>query len=126
MHRQQSCGGDPMTGAHLIDCARTTCLCDVGQPDYIAATAISADGAEHLVLAERDAINAEDARYDSTCSAVAHEQTGPLPLEFVRRLTAVARRLHRCGRRTASGGRCRIIVSRPGDACGWHRAEATS
>ena len=39
-----------------IDDARSACLCDVGRPDYWAATTVSADGTEHLVLAKHDAL----------------------------------------------------------------------
>ena len=104
-----------------IDNSRTTCLCDVGRPDFLAATAIAADGSGHLVLAQVDAIGSPDIGYDPTCSAVDHEQLGALPIEYVRRLT-VTRRTHRCGRRTKSGVPCQSPVARPGDACGWHRA----
>jgi hypothetical protein len=105
----------------LIDDARTICLCDVGQPGYIAATAITAEGREHLVLAELDAIGDEHVLYDPTCTDVTHEQLGALPLEFVRRIT-VSQRVHRCGRPTKTTGRpCRVEVARPGEACGLHR-----
>jgi hypothetical protein len=67
--------------ADLIDDARTRCLCDVGRPDYLAATAIAADGSSHLLLAQVDAIGAESVTYDASCSTVAHEQLGPLPLD---------------------------------------------
>ena len=44
-------------GANIIDSRRTVCLCDVGRPDYIAATAVGADGQARLVLARVEAIN---------------------------------------------------------------------
>jgi hypothetical protein len=109
--------------ASLIDDARTRCLCDVGRDDYIAATAVAADGSEHLVLARCDALGDENVRYDPTCAHVSHEQLGPLSLEFVRRITA-ARRAHRCGRRTKSGAPCQSPVARAGDTCAWHRTGA--
>ena len=31
-------------GANVIDHDRTVCLCDVGQPDYLATTAVGPDG----------------------------------------------------------------------------------
>ena len=108
--------------ANLIDDHHTVCLCDVGRPDYLAAVCVAADGTTHLILAERDSINVDTVRYDRTCAAVAHEQTGPLPIEFVRRIT-VSRRAHRCGRRTQAGTPCKIRVPRPGAACEWHREQ---
>jgi hypothetical protein len=109
----------------LIDNDRTACLCDVGQDDYVAATAIAADGTEHLVLAEQASINDPTVVYDPTCSDVAHEQPGPLPLDVVKRIT-IAERTHRCGRRTKSGAPCRTSVTRAGDCCAWHRTRANA
>lgn len=111
-----------MTDGHLLDYDRSVCLCDVGQADYLAATAIDANGIEHLVLAERSAISDPTVQYESTCRDVAHEQLGALPLESVRRLT-ISRRAHRCGRRTQAGRPCRIRVSTEGQACEWHRTK---
>jgi hypothetical protein len=118
-----------MTG-HIIDPDRTACLCDLGRPEYLAATAVAADGSEHLVLARCDALGDENVRYDPTCSAVRHEQTGPLPPGVQYRVRQVMgpgnddRDALRCGRPTKSGTRCRIPVHQPGDACVWHRTEA--
>jgi hypothetical protein len=107
----------------IVDDSRTRCLCDVGRDDYIAATAVAADGSEHLVLASCDALGDDNVTYDPMCTDVAHEQLGELPLEYARRIT-VSRRTHRCGRPTKSGAPCQAPVTRPGDACGWHRTEA--
>jgi hypothetical protein len=114
--------------ANLIDDSRTRCLCDVGRDDYIAATAVAADGSEHLVLARCDALGDDSVRYDPTCTAVRHEQTGPLPPGVQYRVSQVMgscgsedRDGWRCGRRTQAGAPCRIRVHRPGDACTWHR-----
>lgn len=109
--------------ADLIDPDRTRCLCDVGAPDYLAATAVSADGSAHLLLAEVDFIGDENTRYDPTCRTVAHEQLGPLPLGVVQRIT-IAQRAHRplCGRPTAASGRpCRLPATQPGGTCHFHR-----
>jgi hypothetical protein len=119
--------------ANIIDDSRTRCLCDVGLDDYIAATAVAADGSAHLVLARCDALGDENALYDPTCSAVRHEQTGPLPPGVQYRVSQVVglrgsedRDGLRCGRPTKSGTRCRIPVHQPGDACVWHRTEMAS
>jgi hypothetical protein len=108
-----------------LDDDHSSCLCDVGGDGYAAATAVAADGSTHLLLAQVDAIGDDRVTYDPTCQGAAHEQTGPLPLEFVRRLTIARRRGNRCGRRTKSGTVCRMRVSRAGDACDWHRSGAT-
>ena len=67
----------------LIDPARSARLYDVGLRGYIAATAVSADGATHLVLAHGAALGDPTVRYDPDTLDALHEQRGPLPLEFV-------------------------------------------
>jgi hypothetical protein len=108
------------TNGLLVDPRRAACLCDVGGPGLIATVVIDADGTEHLVLAEADRIGDENTRVDVGCRDAVHEQLGPLPPGVLRRIATV-RRTHRCGRPTATGGRCRIPVRRPGQPCGWHR-----
>ncbi|WP_375489676.1 hypothetical protein [uncultured Mycobacterium sp.] len=116
------------SGGQIIDPRRAACLCarstERCDSTHLAAVTVGPDGAEHLILAERAAIGDEHVRYDPTCSAAAHEQLGPLPLDYVARITA-SRRVHRCGRRTVSGTPCQTPVHRPGDACGWHRQRST-
>ncbi|ORV61483.1 hypothetical protein AWC03_09800 [Mycobacterium europaeum] len=72
--------------------AHSVSLGDVGLTDYLAATAVSADGSAYLLLARRDRLGDDTARYDADCSDIEHEQTGPLPLEYVRRITISRRR----------------------------------
>lgn len=112
---------DETSPVNLIDPQRTVWLGDVGQTGYFAATAVAADGSEHLVLAQRDAIGNTSARYDSGCVDVAHEQLGALP-ELWRYRTALAPL--RCGRRTKAGRLCRRGVTAPGAACHSHRWQA--
>ncbi|WP_136245861.1 hypothetical protein [Mycobacterium intracellulare] len=69
-------------------------LDDVGSADYFAATAVDTDGAKHLVLAHRGSLGDSTVRFDAGCSGIDHEQTGPLPLEYCRRL-AISRRRQR-------------------------------
>jgi hypothetical protein len=102
----------------LIDDERTACLCDVGQPDYWAAVCVTASGEDVLWLVSVEELNAEHPRCGS--GEQLHDQLGPLPLEYVRRLT-ITRRTHRCGRPTKSGRPCRTPVVHPGDTCAWHR-----
>jgi hypothetical protein len=106
--------------ADYIDPGRWFYLDDVGSPEYLAAVAIGPDGEQRLILAHHDSIGDPDVCYDPTCSAVRHEQLGPLPIETVRKIT-ISVRSHRCGRPTQAGHPCRILVSRPGDTCTWHR-----
>jgi hypothetical protein len=113
---------DPLDRCDLIDRAHTVCLCDVGG-GYLAATAVGPDGEAHLILADRDAIGDEAVRYDATCAAVAHDQEGPLPIEYLRGLVIASRTPRVCGRPTKSGSPCRILT-RSGP-CGLHRRDVT-
>jgi hypothetical protein len=106
-----------------IDNARSACLCGEGGGPYVAAVLVAADGRQDLVLVHEELIGDDAHSYNHTTPEAAHEQAGPLPLEFVRRIT-ISRRTHRCGRRTKSGSACRTPVARPGDACTWHRTRA--
>lgn len=74
----------------LID--KAVSLDDVGSPGYMAAVTVDADGTKHLVLAHRESLGDATARFDADCAHVDHEQTGPLPLEYCRRLTISRRR----------------------------------
>ncbi|MDT5369269.1 MAG: hypothetical protein QOC62_3700 [Mycobacterium sp.] len=107
----------------MIDDDRTACLCDVGAADYLAAVVVDSDGTPHMVLAECASIGHPDVRCDTTCGSAVHEQLGPLPIEYVRRIT-ISRRTQRCGRPTKTTGRpCRIEVTRIGEPCGLHREQ---
>lgn len=114
-----------MSDDYLIDNARSAHLCAAGLPGYVAATAIEADGAEHLVLVQAGSVGDKAVRYNPACPEVEHEQLGPLPLDVVRRIT-ISRRTLRCGRRTKQGAPCQTPVARAGDACGRHRAGANA
>jgi hypothetical protein len=72
-----------------IDHRRSACLCDLGS-DYTAAVAIDGSGDEYLLLVHRDEVG-RSAVYDPGCAMVGHEQTGQLPLEYVKRI-AISRR----------------------------------
>lgn len=67
---------------------------DVGAPGYGAATAIDHNGDTHLLIVHLDALGDWQARYDPDCTDAIHEQLGPLPIEYIRRLT-IALRAHR-------------------------------
>jgi hypothetical protein len=82
-----------------IDNRASACLCDVGLPSYVAAVLVAGDGRQDLVLVDQELIGDGQHTYNHTTPEAAHDQLGPLPLEFVRRIT-VSSRVHRCGRRT--------------------------
>ncbi|MGO9156777.1 hypothetical protein [Mycobacterium sp.] len=102
----------------IIDPDRSTCLCDVGQPDYAAVTVIDPDGADRLVLAECATINDPTVSYRS--DPPPHEHLGPLPPRWGAR---VALAPFYCGRPTRAGRPCRIPVAAPGQRCSWHPTE---
>ncbi len=107
---------DPTGG--YID--QAVALDDVGGGNRLAATLI---GWEFTCLAIVDCDRLGDGTpmVDPHCREVEHEQTGPLSIEFARRIASAQRRItHRCGRRTKSGLACQIRVHQPGDACSWH------
>jgi hypothetical protein len=116
---------DPDPAAAYIDLDRTVCLCDAGQPAYLAATAIDAYSGPQLLLAGRDTIGDPAVTYDPRCPRADHEQSGALPIDVVRRVAIATRRNRsvtpRCGRPTRAGTPCRMPMQRPGDACGRHR-----
>lgn len=106
------------SGTDYIDHDRSACLCDVGGPDYIAATMVGPDGERRFVLCRRDAINDPVFTYDPLCADATHERLGTLPHPWAARTQLAPLR---CGRSTKTGHACRTPVSRPGDACAWHR-----
>jgi hypothetical protein len=103
----------------LVDWDRSACLCDVGLPGYAAAVCVTRNGTDVLWLIDSDELDTEHPRCGNPDQP--HECLGPLPLEYVQRLTIAHRRGYRCGRRTRSGTVCRMRVSQPGAACEWHR-----
>ncbi|BCQ09665.1 hypothetical protein JMUB5695_03115 [Mycobacterium heckeshornense] len=103
----------------LIDHERSTCLCDVGLPGYWLATCVKPDGDTVLWLVDRDELGGDN-RCCGYGDDMAHEQLGPLPPTWRSRVWDTPTR---CGRRTVHGGRCRIPVTVPGQACYWHRRE---
>lgn len=109
---------NPSDAAYIVDPDRTVCLCRDGLVGYSVAVAIDVDGAEHLVLIEDVSIGNERVRYDAACTTVIHEQHGPLPPRWQARVRYAPLR---CGRPTRAGRPCRVEVTRPGGACGWHR-----
>ncbi len=82
-------GGD---GFDRLDPRRLARLGDVGLPGYVAAVVVDCDGETNLMLARVDAINDPAATYNAGCPDAPHDQLGPLPIEYVRRLTISRRR----------------------------------
>ena len=75
---------DDIDDVHAIDEMRSVGLADVGSSDYLAATVVTASGETRFALARIDKLGDW---YDSACPNAPHEAGGPLPLEYVRRIT---------------------------------------
>ena len=106
------------TDGGFIDGARTVSLHDQGGINLLAATVIGWDFS-CLAILDADHFHDGTPMVDPHCREVGHEQTGKLPIEFVKRI-AIVHRVHRCGRRTKSGQPCRMPIANPGDTCAWH------
>jgi hypothetical protein len=101
----------------IIDQARAADLADGGPPGHRLAIAIRDDGEELYWIVCDAELDAARPRFGNADQP--HEQLGPLPAMWRHR---VALAPLRCRRTTTRTGRpCRILVSRPGDACSWHR-----
>jgi hypothetical protein len=90
---------------------------------YAATVIVDQDGTDHLVLLSRTTYERDDREnrtgwVDWPCAGIAHEQLGPLPARWAQRTVLAPAR---CGRPTASGVRCRMYVSAPGQPCRHHR-----
>lgn len=72
--------------SHIVDRARTAGLIDVGCTEFDLATVVDCDGECHLALIRRNGVGDTAVKYDASCSAVKHEQLGPLGLETLRRI----------------------------------------
>jgi hypothetical protein len=70
----------------IVDRAHTANLADVGSAGYEAATVVDHNGDSHLALVLRSAVGNLASVYDADCSAVAHEQTGPVDPQTARRI----------------------------------------
>lgn len=107
--------GDLDDVANLVDAVRSFDTV----AGYRAVVAVAPDGSEHFVIAEKASLNNTAVVYSSICPDVEHEQLGALSVDWAARIWLTPAR---CGRRRKSGGRCRMPVRRPGQACQWHRA----
>ena len=106
----------------IVDTERSACLCSAGGGPYVAATLITPDGRQDLVLVDWDKLGNPDYTYNADVPHATHEQPGPLPGYWTRRVAAVHRTPHRCGRPTkTTGAPCQTPVARAGGACSWHR-----
>lgn len=82
---------DPGDEVDAIHAARSVALTDVGSPDYLAVTLITAAGETRFALARRDKVGDLTARYDDSCPDAPHEVDGLLPLEYIQRITTSQR-----------------------------------
>jgi hypothetical protein len=101
----------------LIDPDRTVCLCDVGDPDYIATVTVDIHGNDKYWLCHRDLLG--DVA-DIGNSNPRHEQLGRLPQHVRDRIWGD--RL-KCGRPRGDGLPCRQRVTVPGRSCPHHRTQ---
>src|SRR5262249_25882299 len=116
---------DPDPFMTYVDLDRSVCLCAAGEPDYLAATMVDADGVTHLVLVDRGSLGDRAVTFAPGCPQAVHEQLGALPLEVLCRIVIAARRhgepggatshgepggtvTYRCGRPTRAGAPCRM------------------
>jgi hypothetical protein len=107
---------DAADRALIVLRAESADLDDAGLAGYLAAEGIDPCGDRILFLACKPLLG--DASCPLTAVAPEHEQLGQLDWRLRDRIGLSPLR---CGRRTRSGGRCRVIVGKPGDACHWHR-----
>lgn len=105
----------------LVDSERSTCLCDVGAPDYIAAVCVTASGNDVLWLVSKAALQEDHPQCGDALQM--HERLGRLPVTVRDRIWGGSLR---CGRPTSSGQACRHRVKEPGLACGLHAAATAS
>lgn len=104
----------------MIDWERSTCLCDAGEPDYVAAVCVTDSGDDVLLLVHVPSLDSEHSQHGNPNQQ--HERLGPLPRRVYDRIWSA----HydddgaRCGRPRADGQPCRQRVSEPGAACCFH------
>jgi hypothetical protein len=111
----------------MIDPDRSCCLCGAGAPEYIAATTVSPDGSENLVLVRWDALGDDETVYDASCWDVAHERTtGPLPANVLERIWMPEAEVFWCSGVNKRGLPCGMRVDRQGDRCVFHRDRSAS
>ena len=123
------------TEGEVIDYDRTTCLCDVGAPEYLAATLVTRDGQTRLVLVHKDLIGDAQPGYDPDCRGASHEQPGRLPRYWANRIAALqewhailgeagqmlaAENRHRCGRARPKLGAAAGQPSHDPASVSWH------
>jgi len=102
-------------GVTFLDRQRSAPLWDVGAPGYLAAVGVDPDGEDVLALVSEEHLNVENA--PQGCADQPHEQTGPLPAVWRRRINGHPR----CGQPTAQGRPCQAGVTSQGDVCRVHR-----
>jgi hypothetical protein len=107
--------GNDFDGFTLVDWERSVCLCDVGPVGYVLAVAVANDGADTLWIVDEAELYAERPRHGNADQP--HEQIGPLPAVWRRRLHGDPR----CGAPTAAGRPCRMKVANHGEVCEVHR-----
>lgn len=97
-------------------------LSDAGLPGFTAAETVDSLGDRQLWIVDLDQLaHCDDVDHGEEHPS--HDELGPLPVEWRERIRTAP---IMCGRPCSDGHPCRISVSRPGHACGWHRKQVTS
>lgn len=112
---------DDLETTALVDHIHTARLDDIGQPDYYATVVVRSDGEQFLILAHRASVDDSKTRVDLSTPHAVHEQLGPLPARWVSRIQLAPLR---CGRPTARGAPCRVVVRTPCAPCARHHRPA--
>jgi hypothetical protein len=66
--------------------SRSQTLCDVGGDGYLAAAVIGPDGVEYPLVVDFALIGDPDVTFNPNCPDAPHEQVGPLPAPWRRRI----------------------------------------
>lgn len=104
-----------------VDHERTACLCGDGLPGFWAAVCVTATGDDVLWLVSVDELDAEHPRHGDANQP--HEQLGPLPAVWRRRLRIAPNGEHLCAAFNKKGLPCGNTVLRAGERCLVHRGK---
>lgn len=108
---------EPLGDSFIFDPDRSVGFDDVGGGDYRVVVALEPGGTTTFML--YSPAESEQLKSIAIPDTPPHEQRGPLPPAFQRRIHAVLG--HRCGRPTRTGQVCRKRVPATGQACWCHR-----
>lgn len=108
---------EPLGDSFIFDPGSSVSFDDVGGGDYRVVVALEPGGSTTFML--YSPAECERLKSIPIPETPPHEQRGPLPPDFHRRIHVVL--VHRCGRPTRAGQVCQKKVAATGLACCWHR-----